>query len=69
MKGRRHDSGMLAMSGFLLETNFVSSTGRPLCFYEDPAYPLRIHLQGPFKDTALTPQQEALNVSMSKVRV
>ena len=49
--------------------NTVSSTGQPLCLYGDPAYPLRVHLQGPFKGAALTPQQEAFNVSMSKVRV
>ena len=71
VEGRRHDSGMLAMSGLLpmLETYSVSSTGQPLCLYGDPAYPLRVHLQGPFKGAALTPQQEAFNVSMSKVRV
>ncbi|XP_068692273.1 uncharacterized protein [Montipora foliosa] len=69
VEGRRHDSGMLAMSGLLpmLETYSVSSTGQPLCLYRDPAYPLRVHLQGPFKGAAL--QQEAFNVSMSKVRV
>ena len=50
VEGRRHDSGMLAMSGLLpmLENYCVSPTGQPLCVYGDPAYPLRIHLQGPF---------------------
>ena len=59
------------MSGLLpmLETYSVSSTGQPLCLYGNPAYPSTVHLQGPFKGAALTPQQEAFNVSMSKVRV
>ena len=71
VEGCRHDSGMLAMSGLLpmLETYSVSSTGQPLCLYGDPAYPLRVDLQGPFKGAALPPQHAAFNVSMSKVRV
>ena len=71
VEGRRHDSGMLAMSGLLpmLEVHSISPTGQPLCIYGDPAYPLRVHLQGPFKGAALTPQQEAFNQSMSKVRI
>ena len=70
VEGRRHDSGMLAMSGLLpmLENHCVSPTGQPLCVYGDPAYPLRVHLQGPFKGNALTPQQQQYNLSMSKVR-
>ena len=50
VEGRRHDSGMLALSGLLpmLEAHCVSPTGQPLCVYGDPAYPLRVHLQGPF---------------------
>ena len=39
VEGRRHDSGMLAMSGLLpmLETHFITPTGQPLCLYGDPA--------------------------------
>ena len=41
-----------------------------LCVYmENPAYPLRVHLQGPFQGAALTPQMEMFNDSMSSVRV
>lgn len=71
MEGQRHDSGMLAMSGLLpmLEVHSISPTGQALCIYGDPAYPLRVHLQGPFKGATLTPQQEAFNQSMSKVRI
>ena len=39
VEGRRHDSGMLAMSGLLpmLETHCITPTGQPLCLYGDPA--------------------------------
>ena len=39
MEGRRHDSGMLAMSGLLpmLETHCITPFGQPLCLYGDPA--------------------------------
>ena len=61
---------MLAMSGLLpgLETHCITPTGQPLCLYGDPAYPLRVHLQGPFKGAALTAQQQLFNLPMSKVR-
>ncbi|PFX14996.1 hypothetical protein AWC38_SpisGene20810 [Stylophora pistillata] len=67
---RRHDTGMLAMSGLLpmLETHCIAPTGQPLCLYGHPAYPLRVHLQGPFKGAALTAQQQLFNLSMSTVR-
>ena len=67
-----HDAAMLAESGFLrdLTTHAFPPTGRPLCIYGDPAYPLRMHLQAPFRNAArLTPQMELFNTSMSKVRM
>ena len=39
-----------------------------MCIYGDPAYPLRIHRQAPFRQRLLTPQQQAYNGSMSAVR-
>ena len=39
-----------------------------MCIYGDPAYPLRIHLQAPFRNRVLTPQMLAYNSSMSAVR-
>ena len=43
---------------------------RPLCVYGDPAYPLRMHLQAPFRNAGrLTEQMELFNMSMSKVRM
>ena len=43
--------------------------GRPLCVYGDPAYPLRVHLQTPFRNMILTPQMANFNKAMSSVRV
>ena len=43
--------------------------GQPMRIYGDPAYPLRVHLQGTFQGVALTPQMEMFNASMSSVRV
>lgn len=62
---------MLADSGLLrqLEQFAYSPTEQPMCIYGDPAYPLRVHLQGPFKHGILTPQMEQFNSSMSAVRI
>ena len=61
---------MLADSKLLdqLERNAFSTAGRPLCLYRDPAYPFRVHLQGPYKHAVLNPLQEAFNTSMCGVR-
>ena len=69
-EGRKHDSGMLADSGVYneLATNSFDPAGHPLCLYGDPTYPLRVHLQAPFKNAVLTPQMEVFNNSMSAVR-
>ena len=39
-----------------------------MCIYGDPAYPLRVHLQGRFRDAYLTPQKQLYNQSMNSVR-
>ena len=46
-----------------LERNAFSTTGEAMCIYGDPAYPLRIHLQAPFRSRVLTPQMLAYNSS------
>ena len=71
IEGKRHDSGMLAMSRLLgkLQTHSHGVNGNLLCIYGDPAYPLRPHLQAPFRGAVLTPDQHAWNKSMSVVRV
>ncbi|KAM7430411.1 hypothetical protein ABFA07_018876 [Porites harrisoni] len=71
VEGRKHDAGMLADSGLLadLQRNAFSLTGQPLCLYGDPAYPLRIHLQCPFRNAVLTPQMQEFNAAMSALRI
>ena len=69
-EGKRHDSTMLHESGLLNDLRRVPfHNGQPLCLYGDPAYPLGVHLQAPFKGNNLTPQMELYNKSMSEVRV
>ncbi|PFX34475.1 hypothetical protein AWC38_SpisGene639 [Stylophora pistillata] len=69
VEGRRHDSGMLADSGVYneLARNSFDPAGHPLCLYGDPAYPLRVYLQAPFRNVVLTQQKEDFNSSMSAV--
>ena len=40
-----------------------------MCVYGDPAYPLRVHSQGPFRGAVLTQQQIDFNRSMSATRI
>ena len=71
-EGRRHDSGMLHDSHLLDDLErFAFSPApapRPLCLYGDPAYPLRIHHQAPFRNLPLTPRMELFNKEMSSLR-
>ena len=62
---------MLGESGLIRELERVahSPTGEALCIYGDPAYPLRVHLQAPFRDADLTEEMKAYNKAMSSVRV
>ena len=41
---------------------------QPLCIYGDLEYPLRFHLQAPYRVAHLMADQEGFNSSMSKVR-
>ena len=40
-----------------------------MAFYGDPAYPLRVHLQVPYRGAGITPQMELYNKAMSSVRM
>ena len=62
---------MLAESNLLqnLETHTFSPNGELMCLYVDPAYPLRVQLQAPFRELQLTPEMVAYNKSMSSARV
>ncbi|XP_022806314.1 uncharacterized protein LOC111343414 [Stylophora pistillata] len=70
VEGRRHDAGILADSKLLdsLDQYAFNTNGDPVCLYGDPAYPIRVHLQVPFRQNAITPAMEAFNSSMSSVR-
>ncbi|PFX33887.1 hypothetical protein AWC38_SpisGene1217 [Stylophora pistillata] len=70
VEGKKHAAAMLADSDLLTapEQYAVSPTGRAMCIYEDPAYPLRVNLMAPFRGAALTAQMEAFNKSMSNVQ-
>ena len=50
-EGRRHNSAMLADSGLLdeLEQHAFSTTREPMALHGDPAYPLRVYLQVPYR--------------------
>lgn len=68
-EGRRHDSGTLADSGvYELTRNSFDPAKHLLCLYGDPTYPLRVHLQAPFRNVVLTQQMEDFNSSTSSVR-
>ena len=58
------DSGLL---NDLEQHAFVD--GQPMCLYGDPVYPLRVHLQAPYRRENLTPEMAAFNKSMSTARV
>ena len=61
---------MLAVSQLCddLEMFAFNSAGREMCLYGDPAYPLRVHLQAPFRFGILTRDMEIFNESMSAFR-
>ena len=52
-----------------LQLHSFDGHGMPLCIYGDPAYPVTLHVQGPFKGAHLNNAQKDFNASMSTVRV
>ncbi|CAB4017499.1 Hypothetical predicted protein [Paramuricea clavata] len=69
-EGKRHDSMMLQESGLLTNLRQIAFyNNNPLCIYGDPAYPLGVHLQAPFRERELTPAMAEFNREMSRVRV
>ena len=65
IEGIRHNRFMLAASAFQQDLRRFSNhpvTGDPLCMYGDPAYPIRAHLQRPYKGGVLTPAQQDFNL-------
>ena len=70
-KGRSHDAGILHRSRLLqqLKEHCNTPDGQPLCTYGDPAYPIRPHLQAPYKHNNLSVSEKDFNKAMSSVRV
>ena len=70
-EGKTHDSAMLADSGLFydLENHAFSRARDPMALYGDPSYPLRVHLQVPYRCAGMTPQMEEYNKTMSTVRI
>lgn len=65
VEGRTHDNSMLAT----LVQHSIKKNGNPYIYW-DPAYPLRIQLQAPFRNNVhITPMQQEYNKAMSKVRI
>lgn len=62
---------MLADSGLLnnLENYAFFPNGDQMCIYEDSAYPLRVHLQAPFRGTCDDACHAKFSRSMSTARV
>ena len=60
-----HNGRMLAVSRLYknLEKFAFCPAGREMYLYGDPAYPLRIHLQAPFRVGILTPEIHMFNES------
>ena len=67
--GKRHDDGMLRDSGLMndFEDHAHSPNGQDMCLYGNPAYPLRVYLEAPFRDAKLTPGMEVFNLAMSRM--
>ena len=65
-----HDARMLAVSDLYddLENFAFCPTGREMCLYGYTAYPLRVHLQAPFRIGVLTRQMEMFKEKMSAER-
>ena len=68
---KKHDAMMLVDFNLLqeLERYTFSHNGQPMSVFGDSAYPLRVHLQVPFRRGILVPEMEQYNAVMSYVRV
>ena len=71
LEGRKRDAGMLNDSGLLwdLQQHAYNPAAQAMCIYGDLAYPLRVHLQTPFRRVPLTPLMQDYNEAMSALRI
>ena len=69
-KRKKNDSGMLADSGLTkLNKLYFDQENQPDCVYCDPAYPLRVLLEGSLKHPAARPTPEQINYSKAMDQV
>ena len=66
---RCHASRLQSSSRYATLCFFTWASGSSTMCFGDPAYPLRVHLQMPFKNMILTPQMVNFNKAISSVRV
>ena len=62
---------MLADSAVLhdLEQHAFSITTEPIALYGDPAYPLHVHFQVPYRGAGITPEMDMYNKVMSSLPI
>ena len=61
--------GPVGKGNYILNDLLVKFPILIFVLYGDPAYPIRVHLQAPFRHMVLTPQMVNFNKAMSSVRV
>ncbi|KIJ48869.1 hypothetical protein M422DRAFT_162061, partial [Sphaerobolus stellatus SS14] len=68
--GRRHDETVFKESGLaeLLEQHFWTPEGESLYLYGDAGYSVGPHIISPYKGPVITPEQQAFNTAMAKIR-
>ena len=62
-------NGLIANLCGPVEGRSNKADGNPLCIYGDPAYPVRPHLQAPYKHNNLSDAEKDFSKAMSSVRV
>lgn len=69
--GRRHNSGMLAESGLGSLVEKMAVVSKTFRIYGNPAYPISVYLEGPFRQSAVafTEAELLFDELMSAVRV
>ena len=71
VEGRSHDAGILRRSELLYKSEECcnEADGIPLCIFGDPAYPVRTHIQAPYKHNNLSDTEKDFNNAMCSARV
>ena len=59
---------MLTDSGLMRDLQQQAHGGQPMCPYGDPAYPLRVHVLGPFRFGVLSNEMKVYSTATSTER-